>query len=103
MTVLFHDVDTRLLMHDTPCNTWSVGKPVYDLEYADDTAQLAIALSQSQKFLHAVEVEATLYNLSLNKDSFANGDPVPTTPEAKYLCPLISCATPPKISPKTQS
>ena len=35
--VLFNDVDERLLRQDTPTNTWSIGKPVYDLEYADDT------------------------------------------------------------------
>ena len=114
MTVLFHDVDTRLLAQGVPCNTWSVGKPVYDLEYADDTALLAITLEQLQEFLHAVEVEATLYNLSLNKEKtellvknnaghtipFANGDPVPTTTEAKYLGSLISWTTPPKTALK---
>ena len=33
MTVLFHDVDTRLHGNGVPMNTWSVGKPIYDLEY----------------------------------------------------------------------
>ena len=34
MTVLMHDIDKRLRIHGVPTNTWSVGKPVYDLEYA---------------------------------------------------------------------
>ena len=114
MSVLFHDVDTRLMAHGVPCNNWSVGKPVYDLEYADDTALMALTLPQLQEFLRAVEVEASLYNLTLNKEKtellvrtrtdpaihFANGDPVPTTLESKYLGTLISWTTPPKIALK---
>ena len=37
MTVLFHDTDARLRSEGTPQNPWSIGKPIYDLEYADDT------------------------------------------------------------------
>ena len=90
MTVLFHDIDQRFMATGTPQNTWSVGKPVYDLEYADDTALMAVSIPQLQAFLRSVQVEATLYGLELNTRktellvapgdtriiSFANGDPV---------------------------
>ena len=36
MTVLRSDVDRRLLSTGVATNTLSVGKPVYDSEYADD-------------------------------------------------------------------
>ena len=75
---------------------------------------MALTLPQLQEFLRAVEVEASLYNLTLNKEKtellvrtrtdptihFANGDPVPTTLESKYLGTLISWTTPPKIALK---
>ena len=94
---------------------WSIGKPVYDLEYADDTALMAVSIPQLESFLHAVQVEATLYGLQLNTDktellirkdhpapqlSFANGDPVPVTYEAKYLGSKITWTTPPKATLK---
>ena len=31
------DLDDYLLEHGVPTNTWSVGRPTYDLEYADET------------------------------------------------------------------
>ena len=113
MTVPFHDVDSKLRATD-PQNTWSVGKPIYDLEYADDTALMALFLEQLESFLHAVQVEATLYGLELNTEktellrhpdnnstiTFANGDPVSTTNTAKYLGSHISWTTPPKIAIK---
>ena len=68
MTVPFHDVDSKLRATGTPQNTWSVGKPIYDLEYADDTALMALSLEQLESFLHAVQVEATLYGLELNTE-----------------------------------
>ena len=37
LSVVLSDVDTRLRTHGTPTNTWSIGQPTYDLEYADDT------------------------------------------------------------------
>ena len=75
---------------------------------------MALSLEQLEAFLHAVQVEATLYGLELNKDktellrhpdcnatiSFANGDPVNTTTTAKYLGSHISWTTPPKIAIK---
>ena len=114
MSVLFHDVDTRLRAQGVPCNNWSIGKPAYDLEYADDTALMAVTLGQLQEFLHAVEVEASLYNMMLNKDktellvrsltdptiAFANGDPAPKSQETKYLGTMILWTTPPKTAIK---
>ena len=115
MTVLFDDVDTRLRAHGAPQNTWSIGKPVYDLEYADDTALMAVSIPQLEAFLHAVQVEATLYGLQLDTDktellihpdhpaprlTVANGTTVPTTTEAKYLGSKITWTTPPKTAIK---
>ena len=53
----------KLRATGTPQNNWSVGKPIYDLEYADDTALMALSLEQLESSLHAVQVEATLYGL----------------------------------------
>ena len=117
MTVMFEDVDTRLRAHGTPQNTWSIGKPIYDLEYADDTALMAVSIPQLESFLHAVPIEATLYGLQLNTDktellmhpdhpaprlNFANGTPVPVTYEAKYLGSKITWTTPPKAAIKSR-
>ena len=66
MTVLMFDVDRRLRTHGIPTNTWSVGKPVYDLEYADDTLLIAVTKPQAEEFLRAIQVESSLYGLSLN-------------------------------------
>ena len=68
MTVMFEDVDTRLRAHGTPQNTWSIGKPVYDLEYGDHIALMAVLIPQLESFLNAVQVEATLYRLELNTE-----------------------------------
>ena len=110
MTVMFEDVDTRLRAHGTLQNTWSTGKPVYDLEYADDIALMAVSIPQLESFLHSVQVEATLDGLQFNTEKtellvhpdypaptvvFANGDPVPVT---KYLGSKITWATPPKAT-----
>ena len=81
-----------------PTNTWSTGKPVYDLEYADDHDTLLMVLtpSQLQDLLSSVQVEATLYNMFLNSTKtevlanprhtlpntkFANSEPVPVAEE----------------------
>ena len=100
MTVLFSDVDRRLRIHGTPTNSWSVGKPVYDLEYADDTLLISVTKPQMNDILKAIEVEATLYGMLLNKEKtvsleynadapqvlyFADGSPVPITTDTKYL------------------
>ena len=112
MTVLLADVDTRLRVHGVPTNSWSVGKPIYDIEYADDTLLISVTKSQAEELLRAIEVEATLYGLTLNKEKtellfgytapgnvhFADGTIVPTTEEAKYLGTLVSWLQPSKIA-----
>ena len=100
MTVLFFDVDQRLRIHGTPTNSWSVGKPVYDLEFANDTLLISVTKSQMNDILKAIEVEATLYGMILNKEKtvsleytadasqalyFADGSQVPITTSTKYL------------------
>ena len=44
LTLILHDVDGHLLSKGTPCNTWSVGNPTFDLEYADDTLLMGVTL-----------------------------------------------------------
>ena len=66
MTVLFHDVDTRLLAMGVSTNIWSIGKPVYDLEYADDTLLISVTPPQMEESLRTVQVEASLYGMTLN-------------------------------------
>ena len=75
---------------------------------------MAVTFEQLQEILHAVEVEASLCYLLLNKDktellvksftnptiTFANGDPVPKTQEIKYLGTMIFWTTPPKTAIK---
>ena len=99
MTVLLHDVDTRLRAHGITLNTWSVGKPIYDLEYADDTLLMGVTGSQLEEILRHVQVEATLYGVEPNLDKtellrhpthpgqlhYADNSPVPLTEETKYL------------------
>ena len=113
MTVLFADVDARLLSMGTPTNTWSVGKPIYDLEYADDTLLLAVTKSQSQEFLRTIQAEASLYGLQLNLDktealeytahtegcvTCIDNTPVPIVQEAKYLGSKLSWHNPTKTA-----
>ena len=113
MTVLMFDVDRRLRTHGIPTNTWSVGKPVYDLEYADDTLLIAVTKPQAEEFLRAIQVESSLYGLSLNFTKtellthpqalpgnvhYVNGDPVVNSEEAKYLGSQISWLHPSKTA-----
>ena len=100
LTVILADVDTRLLAHGVPTNTWSVGKPVYDLEYADDTMLFGISVEVLEEYLQTLQVEASLYGLFLNftktellrhpkllegQVRFTQGDPVPIADTVKYL------------------
>ena len=66
LTVLLRDAENRLLRTDTPTNTWSVGKPIFDIEYADDTPLFGITTPQLESMLDALEHEARLYGLTLN-------------------------------------
>ena len=105
LTVIFSDIDQELLHKGTPTNTWSSLRPVYDLEYADDTLLLARTIPQLQSFLSTVEYIAQEYGMRLNTTKtelllhdpeaqpnlqFVDGSKVPTTPQLKYLGSLIS-------------
>ena len=94
LTVLMHDTENRLLRTAPPTNTWSVGKPIFDIEYADDTLLFGITTPQLESMLHALEHEAMVYGLILNMSKserliqpgqegnnivFRSGDPVPTS------------------------
>ena len=109
LTVIFEDVDWALLSDGIATNTWSVGKPVYDLEYADDTLLLALTTTQLQAMLQALEEQAYLYGMSLNqtkteiladprksppKVKFRSGEAVPTTTLIKYLGSMITWEKP---------
>ena len=98
LTVIFEDLDWALLKNNIATNTWSVGKPTYDLEYADDTLLLSMTTTQLQAFLRELEAQAILYGMKLNHTkteilidprkpaphiSFSDGTPVPTTTQAK--------------------
>ena len=112
MTVLLHDVGSRLLSTGVPTNTWSVGKPVYDLEYADDTLLLSLTPPQMEEFLKTVQVEASLYGMELNMDKtellegyeatppiyFVDGTAVSETDKAVYLGSQASWTTPTKTA-----
>ena len=56
LSVILEDVDER----------WSVGKPVYDLEYADDTLLFGISTDVVEEYLCHLQSEASLYGLLLN-------------------------------------
>ena len=99
------DVDERLLATGVPPNTWSVGKPTYDLECADDTLLFAVTASALDEYLKCVQVETSLCGLSLNLTKtehlehpttkatplqFSDGSPVPTADESKYLGSQVS-------------
>ena len=105
LSVILSDVDTRLLRHGIPTNTWSVGKPVYDLEYADDTLLFGISVQVVEEYLRHLQVEASLYGLLLNLTKtellkhpkledeqlrFSNGDPVQIADSVKYLGSQVS-------------
>ena len=102
-------IDTRLLAHGVPTNTWSVGKPVYDLEYADDTLLFGISVEVLEEYLNTLQVEASLYGLLLNftktellrhprllngQVSFTAGSAVPVADSVKYLGSLVSWEKP---------
>ena len=46
LTVMLDDVDYDLASKGIATNTWSAGKPVFDLEYADDTLLMALTTTQ---------------------------------------------------------
>ena len=105
LSVILEDVDGRLRTHGVLTNTWSVGKPVYDLEYADDTLLFGISTDVVEEYLCHLQSEASLYGLLLNLEKtellehpkrhsppprFMDGTPVKTNDQVKYLGSLIS-------------
>ena len=100
LTVNLADVDETLRRQGVPTNTWSVGKPTYDVEYADDTPLLALTTSQLQSLLQSVQSAASPYGLALNSQKtelllhplhpnpmvyFTDGSQVPVKDSIKYL------------------
>ena len=94
-----------LLSQGIATNTWSVGRPTYDLEYADDTLLISLTTTQMEHLLHTIEVQAEMYGMHLNqtktevlhdprkfppKVRFKNGELVQTRTHVKYLGSLIS-------------
>ena len=112
MIVLLHDVNNRLLSMGVPTNMWSVGKPVFDLEYADDTLLLSVTPPQLEEFLRTVQVEASLYGMELNLTKtellanegltspvyFVDGTQVSSVDKAKYLGTQVSWTAPTKTA-----
>ena len=58
LTVVFKDLDWTLLSKGVATNTWSVGKPVHDLDVADDTLLLGRTTTQLQSYISELEQEA---------------------------------------------
>ena len=112
MTVLFRDVDTRLLAMGVSTNTWSIGKPVYDLEYADDTLLISVTPPQMEESLRTVQVEASLFGMTLNFSKtellqgpeitmpiyFVDGTQVTEVDKSKYLGTQVSWSSPSKTA-----
>ena len=109
LTVIFEDVDDALLAQGQPVNTWSVARPTYDLEYADDTLLLALTATQLQRILTELESQAKNYGMHLNLTkteilvdsrrarpaiSFEDGSAVSTTTQVEYLRSMISWIKP---------
>ena len=74
LRVIFEDVDYALLAQGQPVNTWAVARPVYDLEYADDTLLLALTTRQLQRILTALESPAKKYRMHLNLTKTPQGN-----------------------------
>ena len=108
LSVIMTDLDDHLRLTGQPCNTWSVGRPTYDLEYADDTLLISLTIPQMQEFLTGLEQEAARYGMRLNEAKteilsstpqpdpvfFNSGEPVEVVEVVKYLGSMISFAKP---------
>ena len=105
LSVIFKDVDERLINDGITTNTWSPNNPHYDLEYADDTLLMSLTIPQMQSMLSALEREADYYGMALNatktevledprysapKLYFSNGKPVPTNTQVKYMGSMVT-------------
>ena len=103
LSVIMTDLDEHLLQTGQPCNTWSVGRPTYDLEYADDTLLMSLTIPQMQAFLTGLEKEVSRYGMRLNERKtdilsstpqtdpvfFSSGEPVEVVDVVKYLGSMI--------------
>ena len=69
MTVPLADVDSRLLIAGVSANTWSVGKPLYDIEYTDEFGVTAAAVKEylhmSNRNQPSMDYSSTLSKLSI--------------------------------------
>ena len=105
LSVIVTDLEEHLLQTGQPCNTWSVGRPTYDLEYADDTLLMSLTIPQTQAFLTGLEKEASRYGMQLNDETkteilssapqpdpvfFSSGEPVEVVGVVKYLGSMVS-------------
>ena len=113
LSVILSDMDHNLRTQGAPCNTWSEGRPSYDVEYVDDTLLLALTTTQMQTFLSALEQGAAEYGMSLNSTKtellvknpgdqgnlvFRDDTQVPTTTHIKYLGGMIAWEQPFEIA-----
>lgn len=62
-----HIENDQFLKKGMPTNTWSLGRPVYDLEYADDILLVAQSARQLQSTMPTLENIASKSGLKLNK------------------------------------
>ena len=108
-----NDVDDRLITSGVPTNSWSIGKPTSDMEYADDTLLFGVTSEVVEDYLKNVQVEASLYGLQLNLTKteylpfpghaatplcFSNGEAVPQSDKCKYLGTQVSWDDPTKTA-----
>ena len=104
-TIIFENLDWYLFNQGVATNTWSVGKPVYNLEYADDTLLMSTTTTQLTDMPQGLQTQAKLSGMNLNQTKtevlqdtkrpqntlrFRDGTPVPTTTQIKYLGSMIS-------------
>ena len=85
LSCVLMDVDDRLVRQGVPQNTWLVGKPTYDLEYADDTLLFGISVPALESYLQALQQEAQLYGLELNLTKTELLHPSFTPPPPNFL------------------
>ena len=99
-----YDLDEHMLRSGQPTDTWSVGHPTYDLEYADHTLLMSLTIQQMRAFLTGLAKEAAKYGVRLNEEKtellsstpdhtalkFLTGNIVTSVSQAKYLGFMIS-------------
>ena len=99
-TVMFYDIQQAFLLTHPLAVTPTVS--LFDIEYADDTVLISRTREHMQTLLHAVQTEASKYNLFLNPGKcklvlyntegrvyFLDGSQVPPASSVVYLGALI--------------